>query len=230
MHANNRLPTVYVDLSSPAAVSPLVGFICTHAYTKTHRGRLQLAPVDGALPVGISDPMCTNTDDDDVVGGGGWFRGLVTSLVGAAVKGIKTVGRKFNDTAVNPCLSRVASMVPQRLRGLTRLSSNIIRDGWGLARSPNGRALWDAGTQVVGSVEMVVASPQERQIIVHTATGMVRIVDALDNPRFKAGAQQGVAMGASGLDTLASQRSHACVEVRSFGRSVRCPAVFFFAS
>lgn len=168
--------------------------------------------------------MCANTDDNDVVGGGGWFRGLVTWLVGAVVKDVKTAGRKFNDTVVNPCLSRVASMVPQRLRDLTRLSSNIIRDGWGLARSPADRALWDAGTQVVGSVEVVVVSPQERQTIVHTATGMIRIVETLGNPRFKAGAQQGVAMGAGGLGTHASQRSHTCVEVRSFVRSVWCPA------
>ena len=147
--------------------------------------------------------------------------------VWGTIDALKWAGGTVNEVAVAPVirlasplgliestLTAVASLTPQRARDLARVVGNFGVNAAGLAQTTAGGALWRSWGQAVGSFSMAASSPAGRQFLVDSATGFVKLAEALDTPESKNCIQQWAVMGARGLDALASRHSKIFVKVR----------------
>ena len=136
------------------------------------------------------------------------------------IDALKWAGGTVNDVAVAPVLrlanpwglagsmlSTVQAFTPQRARDLARVVGNGMLNAGGLARTQAGAAFLRAGGRAAGSLDLVVSSPAGRQLLVDTATGMVKLAEALDTPEAKNAIQQGAVVLARGADVLASRHA-----------------------
>lgn len=192
----------------------------THTLEMTH---------DSARMINDDDNNSNNkhvSGDGDTVGNaavGGEDGRLLDSVVRPLWGTVTTTGGPMNEDVLapaplaNPFGLVVRWLIPQRIRGLARISTNLARNGLAVVHSPEYSALSKATGRAVELLGMSVTCPEARKFFSESALCASHVAKVLNTPETKACIRQGAVAVGSGLNWAASRHCKRVSQVRFVG-------------
>ncbi|CAN0080441.1 unnamed protein product, partial [Hapterophycus canaliculatus] len=190
--------------TSPSAPPTVPASLSNMGLSPTMISSQPTGGVTGAQSGGMSHPRSEVIGDgaggigsNASNGGGGLLDWALWPLWGT-INALKWAGGTVNEVAVAPVirlaspwglagsiLTTIKAYTPQRARDLARIAGNFGLNAAGLLAAPAGGKVLRSTGRATSSLSMAVSSPAGRQFLLESATGMVKLAEAMDTPEAK---------------------------------------------